>query len=333
MYRPELPGSRVSLLYRLISLFRVNPIAMVVKIVTDSTADLSPEIARELGITIIPVYVRFGTKTYRDGLDIGCDEFYQRLITSPVLPTTSQPAPSDFADVFTRLAGETDAIVSIHLSRKTSGTYDSALQGKELAGVHSRIEVIDSLAVSMGLGLIILAAARVAMAGENLLAVLEVVKQTIPHIRMMGVFDTLKYLVLGGRIGKAKALVGSLLHVKPLITMREGELVPAGMARTRAAAIERILDMVKSSGNVKEVGITYSTTPAEANSLRGRLGSILAEELIHVTRLGPALGVHGGPGTLILALRNSAEPIGPGGQKVIGEIPAPVSSTGQVSRE
>jgi DegV family protein with EDD domain len=280
---------------------------MVVKIVTDSTADLSPEMARELGITVVPVYIRFGGKTYRDGIDIGCDEFYRRLTTSNVLPTTSQPAPADFASAFTLLAGERDDIISIHLSRKTSGTYDAALQGKEIAGLLSRIEVIDSLSVSMGLGLIAITAARVAMAGANLREVLGKVKETIPHIRMMGVFDTLKYLVLGGRIGKAKALAGSLLHVKPLITMREGELVPAGMARTRTAAIERILDMVKSSRKVEEVGITYSTTPTEAVSLRGRLGSILAKEVIHITRLGPALGVHTGPGTLILALRNSTE--------------------------
>jgi DegV family protein with EDD domain len=284
---------------------------MVVQIVTDSTADLSPEITRELGITVVPVYVRLGGQVYRDGVDIGCDEFYQRLTDSTVLPTTSQPAPADFAEVFSRLAKDTDAIVSIHLSQKTSGTYNSALQGKEMAGVHSRIEVVDSLAVSMGLGLITMAAARLARAGENLQEVLEGVKQTIPHIRMMGIFDTLRYLALGGRIGKAKALVGSLLHVKPVIAMREGELVPVGMARTRAAAVERLFDMVKNTFNVQEVGIVYSTTPAEAVSLGERVRAIVAKE-VHITRLGPALGVHGGPGTLILALRKSDEPVNAG---------------------
>jgi DegV family protein with EDD domain len=285
---------------------------MVVKIVTDSTADLPLEITRELGITVVPVYLRFGEKVYRDGVDIECDEFYRRLTESSVLPNTSQPTPDDFASVYTRLAKEADDIVSIHLSQKTSGTYNSALQGRELAGVRCRIEVVDSLAVSMGLGLITLAAGRLARGGEALQVVLDEIKRTIPNIRMVGVFDTLKYLVLGGRIGKAKALVGSLLRVKPMITMRDGELAPAGMARTRTAAIERFFEMVRKSFNVQEVGIVYSTIPDEAVSLRERISAIVAKEFIHITRLGPALGVHGGPGTLLLAFKKSAEPVSAG---------------------
>lgn len=285
---------------------------MTIKIVTDSTADISPQIARELGITVVPVYVRFGDKMYRDGVEIGWDEFYERLTKGSVHPSTSQPMPSDFADVYSKLSKEADAIVSIHVSKKMSGTYNSALQGREMAGVSSRVQVIDSLVVSMGLGLITMMAARLAKAGESLQTVLSEVKQAIPNIRVIGVFDTLKYLALGGRIGKARALVGGLLHVKPMITMRDGELVPAGLARTRAMAVERLVQMVKTTFNVQEVGIVHSTTPDEAYSLKERIGSIVSEELIHIARLGPALGVHAGPGTLILALRKSVEPVGVG---------------------
>lgn len=283
---------------------------MTVKIVTDSTADISLELAGELGIRVVPVYVRFGDQLYRDGVDIGADEFYQRLITSPVHPSTSQPTPNDFATVYRELSKETDAIVSIHVTQKMSGTYNSALQGREMTEASARIEVIDSTVVSMGLGLITMAAARLARAGENLQTVMDGVRQFIPNVRVVGAFDTLKYLVLGGRIGKAKGLVGSLLHVKPMITMQNGELVPAGLARTRSTAVERLLQMVKTAVNVQEVGIVHSTTPEEAYSLKERIGSFLSKELIHIARLGPALGVHAGPGTLILALRRGAEPVG-----------------------
>jgi len=279
---------------------------MTVKVVTDSTSDLSPKVAQELGITVVPVYVRFGEKVYRDGVDIGHDEFYQRLAESPVHPATSQPTPSDFAEVYSRLSRETDGVVSIHLSRKTSGTYDSALQGRELVGAGCHIEVVDSLSVSMGLGLIAMAAARLAEAGESLQAVMDEVRQAISSVRLLGVFDTLKYLLLGGRVSRTKALVGTLLNVKPLLTMRDGELVQAGLARTRNRGIDRLFDLVKNALSIQEVAIVHSTTPDEASSLRERIGAFLAREQIHIARLGPALGVHGGPGTLILALRGKA---------------------------
>lgn len=276
---------------------------MTVKIITDSTADLPAKLAQELGITVVPVYLRFGEKVYRDGVDISHDEFYQRLVESPIHPSTSQPTPADFADVYSKLSKETDEVVSIHVSSKVSGTYNSALQGRELVEVRGHIEVVDSVSVSMGLGLIAMAAARLAEAGKSLHEVLEEVRQAIPGIRLLGVFDTLKYLLLGGRIGKVKALLGGTLNVKPMITMRDGELFPAGLARTRSKGIERLIDFVKNALNIQELAIVHSTTPDEASSLRERIGSIFDERQIHLARLGPALGVHGGPGTLILALR------------------------------
>jgi len=276
---------------------------MTVRIVTDSTADLPPQIAEELGITVVPVYLRFGDKVYRDRVDISEDEFYQKLVESPIHPTTSQPTPADFADAYSRLSLEADEVVSIHLSSKVSGTYNSALQGRELVEARGHIEVVDSVSISMGLGLIAMAAARLAEAGEGLPRVMEEIRQAIPNIRLLGVFDTLKYLLLGGRIGKAKALLGSMLNVKPLITMRYGELSPAGLARTRSKGIERLFDLVKNALNIQELAIVHSTTPDEASSLRERIRSIFDERRIHLARLGPALGVHAGPGALILALR------------------------------
>jgi len=276
---------------------------VTVKIVTDSTSDLPPQVAEELGITVVPVYLRFGDKVYRDGVDISHDEFYQELVTSPVHPSTSQPSPLDFANVYSKLSEETDEVVSIHLSSKTSGTYESALRGRQMVGSGCRIEVIDSFLVSMGLGLTVMAAARLARAEESLQAVMDEIKQVILQIRMLGVFDTLKYLLLGGRISRARALVGTLLNVKPLLTMRDGELVQAGLARTRGKGVERLFDFAKNALNIQELAIVHSTTPDEASSLRKRIASIVDEGRIHIARLGPALGAHGGPGALIVALR------------------------------
>jgi len=282
---------------------------MTVKIVTDSTSDLPPQLAEQLGITVVPVYVRFGTKAYRDGVDMSQDEFYQKLMTSPIYPSTSQPTPADFADVYSKLSRETDEIVSIQVTSKLSGTYDSALQGKGLARAGCRIVVVDSLSLSMGLGLIAMAAARLAKSGGDLRAVVDEVRQAMRCIRLLGVLDSLKYLLLGGRIGKAQALLGTLLNVKPLLTMRDGELVPAGLARTRAKGIERLFNFVKDTLNTQELAIVYSTTPDEASLLRETIGSIFDKEQIHIARLGPALGAHGGPGTLLLALREKVSSI------------------------
>ena len=283
---------------------------MTVKIVTDSTADIPVQLAQELEITVVPIYVRFGEKVYRDRVDISEDEFYQRLLESPVHPATSQPTPSDFADVYQKLSKEAGEIVSIHLSSKVSGTYNSALQGRELAGTKCHIEVVDSSSLSMGLGLIAMAAARLARAEKSLPEIMDEVKQAMAGMHLLGVLDTLKYLLLGGRIGKAKALLSSVLNVKPLLTMREGELVPAGVVRTRAKGVERLYGLVKSILNIQEIAIVHSTTPGEASSLKERIAAILAGERIHLARLGPALGVHGGPGTLILALREKLGSVG-----------------------
>jgi len=283
---------------------------MTIKIVTDSTCDLSPEVTQELGITVVPAYLRFGEKVYRDGVDIDHDEFYRKLVESPIHPATSQPAPADFTNVYQKLSGEAEAIVSIQVASKLSGVYDSALQGRALAESRCPIEVIDSLSVSVGLGLIVMAAARLAKAGENLQRIIEETRQIIPQMNVLALFDTLKYLYRGGRIGKAKAFLGALLNVKPLLTLRDGEFVPAGQVRTRAKGVERLFNTVKNTPDIEEVAIVHSTTPDEANSLKERIASIFDRTRIYLARLGPALGVHGGPGALALAIRKKISSIG-----------------------
>jgi len=276
---------------------------MEIKIVTDSTADLPPRLAEELGIIVVPAYVKFGRKVYRDRVDISEDEFYQRLLSDPVHPSTDPPTPQDFADVYQKLCTETDGIISIHVSSKLSATYSSALRGRELVETECPIEVVDSQSVTMGLGLLTIVATTAARSGKNLPQVAEKVKQIIPSIHLLGLFDTLKYLALGGRIGKAKALLGSVLSVKPMLTMKDGELEPAGQVRNRANGMDGLFDFVKKAINIQDLAIVYSTTPDEAQTLAERMSSIFTKERIRLTRLGPALGVHGGPGILFVALR------------------------------
>jgi DegV family protein with EDD domain len=276
---------------------------LTVRIVTDSTADLPTDILQELDITVVPACVIFGNKTYRDGIDISQDEVYHKMIDENISASTSQPPPIDFATTYRKLLKNTDEIVSIQATSKLSGLYNSALQGREMTNENNRIAVVDSLSVSMGLGLLTILAARLAKMGENLPTIVDSVKQSIPQIRLWGFFDTLKYALQGGRLGKAKALLGSVLPIKAILTMREGELHPTGAVRTRIKGIERLVDNYRKSVDVQDAAVVYSTTPNDANTLRERINSISDKIPIHISRLGPALGVHGGPGTLILALR------------------------------
>jgi DegV family protein with EDD domain len=277
---------------------------MSVRIVTDSTADLSPQLAQELGIAVVPVYVRFGDKSYRDGIDIGYDELYDKLINSAVCPSTSQPTPADFAKVYQELSRETDEIISIHVSAKLSGTCSSALQGKKLVDSKTNITVIDSESVTMGLGIPTISAARLALLNISLIEILEDIKQTKINTHLLGALDTLKYLALGGRIGKARALLGSVLNVKPLITIRNGEISPIGNVRTHAKAVEKLFEFVKGALHVQELAVIHNTTANEAISLKGRLSSLVRSDRLYMARLGPALGVHAGPGMLAVVIRN-----------------------------
>jgi DegV family protein with EDD domain len=277
---------------------------MTIKIVTDSGSDLPADIIKEFGISIVPVYVYFGETAYKDGVDISPDELYKRLVESPVYPKTTQPMPNDFAEVYRKLSRETDEIISIHLSAKVSGTVSAAMQGKEMAGVKSRIEIIDSYSLSGGLGLITLAAARAVQSGLNMEGVLAEVQQAIKGIKLYGLLDSLKYLLAGGRITKARAIVGSLLRVRPILTMRQGEIIQFGMARSFGQGLNKLYELIVSAPDIKYVAIVNSTVPNEANELAERVSKVVPREKIMMSRLGAGLGVHGGPGTICVFIQS-----------------------------
>jgi len=276
---------------------------LIVKIVTDSTADLTPELIKEMGITVVPLYVCFGKNVYRDREDIGEEVFYERLLQDSTHPTTTQPTPQDFAEVYRQLSAESDGVISIHISGKLSGTCNSALQGKKLVENGCPIEVVDSKTTSMALGLVVMAAAIMAKNGASLQQVTEEVKHVVSNVQLLVLFDTLKYLAKGGRIGKAKSLLGSVLSVRPLLTIKDGEFVPVSQVRSRSKGIEKLFDFIRDDDNTEDWAVIHSTTPDEAEHLAGRISSKLHSKQGRIARLGPVLGVHGGPGVLAVAFR------------------------------
>jgi len=275
---------------------------MAVKVVTDSTSDLTPGIANELGITVVPLNVHFitdvGTETYRDGVDLKAEDFYRRLAENKTLPTTSAPAPGTFADVYDKLAKETDEILAITISSKLSATYKAALDAKELMKGKARLEVIDSLSAMVGLGLIAISAAKAAKAGASFDEVVDVVRSSMGRVDFRLAFDTLEYLKKGGRIGTAQAFLGSALKVNPILTIRDGLTEGVTRVRCRAKAIDYLGDFVMNFPDIGEVAIEDATTPAEAKILAERLGSRFPSERIYWMKVGPVIGTHVGPHVL-----------------------------------
>ncbi len=275
----------------------------MVKIVTDSVSDISVDIAEELGITVIPILVRFGEEIFRDGVDISSDEFYQKLMSKKELPQSAVPSPGEIAQVYEQLAKESDEILSIHLSSKHSAFCEASLTARDLVKRRCRIEVIDSLSDIMGEGLLVITAAKEAQKGANLEQIMDTVNKLIPktHVRMA--FDTLEYLKWGGRIGKAQALIGSLLRIHPICGVEEGEVIPCARERSRIKAIDWLYNYVKGfSGRIRELAVEYATTPDEAYELVERLSSLFPKERIYVSRVGCVTGTHVGPHVISVSL-------------------------------
>ena len=280
---------------------------MAVRIVTDSLSDITPELAKELGIDTVPVYVRFGKEVYKDRIEISTDEFYRRLVHDVVFPTTTQPSPGDFLEVYKRLAKETSEILVVTLSSKLSGTYQSALQAKGLMeGEKCRIEVIDSQKVVMGLGLIVTSAVRAAKAGANLDQLVDLVRKAIPRSHSAMFFDTLKYLAKGGRIGKAQGLLGSLLAVKPILTVKDGEISPLTRVRSRTAGLDYLYKFVAGFSRIEELAVEHATTPDEAEQFAKRLGALYPTDRIIRATVSPVIGTYTGPHVLSVSVLEAA---------------------------
>ena len=281
---------------------------MGVRIVTDSTSDLPPELCRELGVTVVPLTVNFGDKEYRDGVDLSAEEFYQTLISSPSLPRTSQPSAGLFAKTYTDLAQEADEILSIHLSTKLSQTCNSAQLGAGEVEGRCRVEVVDSLQVSIGLGLVVVAAARAVRDGASLDEARRVAEMAGAKTRTICLLDTLEYLSKGGRIGKLQFYLGtslrrlSVFKVIPMLIIKDGEAHPLDRFRTRQKGLDRLVTELQQAGDIAYAGVAHSTTPDEAQDLSRRLRGHVPQENFFITRFGPVLGTYVGPGAIGVAM-------------------------------
>jgi DegV family protein with EDD domain len=280
-------------------------LSMPVKIVTDSCSDITQEEAKKLGIAVVPAYVHFGNEVYRDGVDIDCERFWEKLATSSVHPCTAAPSPGDFTSVYEEIAKETSEIVSIHVTRKHSAMYDSAMVAKNIAAEKGiKIEVIDSRGVTLWQGLVAMAAAKAARDGGSLQQVVDKTHKTINQMHALALLDTLKYVIKGGRVGNTIFAVESKLSIKPLITLVNGEIRPAGLTRNRAKGINRLRAFIAKT-DVNEIAIVHSTAAEEAQGLADYARSLLPNIAPRIDRLGPALGVHAGPGALAIIVKSA----------------------------
>jgi len=271
---------------------------LTVRVVTDSTADLPPELARQWGITVVPATVQFGQESYRDGLDLTAEEFFEKLKASAELPTTSQPSVNQFLGTYHALTAEGNQVVSIHISAKVSGTINSAAQAKEFLGNDAQVEIIDSRFWSVAMALIALEAAEAAHRGHDLNEVVEVTRHTMRRAGLLAVADTLEYAARGGRIGKAQYFLASLLQVKPILEIRDGELHPVERKRTRKRALERLVELVSDRGPMDRLAVGHADSPQDAKWLARRLESLAPHHEVLVNTIGPVIGTHTGPGAI-----------------------------------
>ena len=273
----------------------------MLKIVTDSTAYLPEAYAREHDIRVVPLYVHFGTEAFREGVDLSHDEFYARLKKAPELPTTSQPSAGEFHEVFEELAGEGHDIVTLPISSKLSGAWDSAMAAKQMLP-QANIQVIDTLETAAALHLLVEAAVKAAAAGATLQEVTDLIEDLKKKVHFWFVVDTLEYLAKGGRIGNARAFMGTILKVKPILILQDGAIEPCEQVRSKAKAqarmVELLIEAMGSKGSDARIIVASALVPDEVQSLSQLITQKLdcAEPLR--SHIGPVIGTHVGPGTI-----------------------------------
>jgi DegV family protein with EDD domain len=274
-----------------------------IAIVTDSCAYIPPDLVDRCGIHVVPVYLIMGDRSWRDGVDIDPPAFYELLRTSRDFPKTSQPNVADFRDLFLRLSKEADGIVAVLVTRKLSGTVESAMAAAaEVPGLP--IEIIDSQSVSMAQGYPVLAAARAAAAGADLDRVAAAARSLIGQTQLYFVLGTLEYLHRGGRIGSVSRLLGSVLDLKPVLEIREGMIEAAARVRTRRRALEKVYELV--AGHIKPGDQVYMSiinvaAPEEAAQFGAELIARFQPVEVLEVEVSPAIGAHAGPGTVGVA--------------------------------
>ncbi len=274
----------------------------MVRVVTDSCSDITPKMAEQFGLTVIPLNVHFGNKVYRDNIDLSTEGFYQKLTRSKILPTTSIPSLTLFTDTLNNLAKETRDILVITLSRKFSAVYDIASKSKERLKSKCNIEVIDS---QLGIGgqlILAVSAALMARAEATLEEIANWVTSAIPRTHVLMTFDTLEYLRRGGRIGKAQAFLGTLLKVNPILGIKEGEAFPITRVRSRALAVDFLVNFVENFKKIDALVIEDAITTNELGKLAQRLQGLVPDEHFYRSKVSPVVGTHVGPHVLSVSV-------------------------------
>ena len=279
----------------------------MIAVLTDTTASIPADLIEELQIELVPYYIMRNNETLRDGIDIQPDEFAQYLMAARTLPTTSNPSPGDYIKGIKKLAEHTREIVSITMTSKGSGAYQSCRAAAEMMSEHLphlRVEVVDSLQTAMAHGWSVIEAARTARQGLGIKEVAAKAREIAAKTHMLQTNDTLRYLYMGGRIGKAQSLMGSLLNIKPIVTMEDGVIVPLGTVCTRHKAYMRMVDLVREKvgqGGKIKIAFTHCAAMDQLEILKDEFSKHFQCVEVLVSALAPSLAVHSGPGTVGLA--------------------------------
>ena len=275
---------------------------MAIKIVTDSTSDLDSSIAEDLGITIVPLNVHFGEAVFKDGIDLDTDQFFDKLINGNVFPSTSQPSLGEFVDVYKEISQPGDVIISVHVSSKLSGTINSAQQAANTLSGTVDVRIVDTQQVSMTVGLSAVGAAQAAREGKSVEECIAVAESVARRSNFFALFDTLEYLEKGGRIGKARSLIGGLLKIRPILRVEDGEIGQFSKARSRNMGMLKLEEAVRELGKLDDIAIVYSTDGSDAEELAATVKDLLpSDKSPYLTRVGPVIGTHAGPNLVAIA--------------------------------
>lgn len=269
-----------------------------VRVVTDSTADLPADLVARWGIVVVPLYVHFGEESFRDGVDLSTEAFLERLARGEH-PTTSQPSVGAFKRAFQQLAAGGGEVISLHLASTLSGTCEAAMLAADQ--VDGRVVVVDSGLFSMALGWLVLAAAEAARAGRSLEEIVALVEEMKGRTFVPAMIEELAYLRRGGRIGRVQQAAGALLNIRPIVTVREGEVLLLERVRTRPAGLRRLVEMVAAAGPLERVAVLHAGTPREAEQVAEALSPVFPREQIVVTAAGQVTITHVGPGAVGVA--------------------------------
>ena len=268
-----------------------------VGVVTDSTADLPPGLQERYRLGFVPLVVNWDGQTYRDKIDLTTADFYRRLRTSKTLPRTGAPSVAAFEEVFRQQLREHDAVIGVSLPSKLSGTLEVARRAAEAVDP-MRISIVDSGSVSIGQAWLVEAAARLGAEGAEPAEIVQRLEEIKPRVRIFCVLETLEFLQRGGRIGRARALVGTLVNVKPILGIRDGEVHPVERVRTMAGAVRRMVELVVGLGSVKRLCVIQGAAEVQASQIEEQLRARYPELTIERGEIGPVLGTHAGPGVV-----------------------------------